>query len=47
MSYKLTFLQNKNKLIDIENKCTVPKGERQGRDKLEIWDQKFPCSAGS
>ena len=35
--YKWTYLQNGNGLTDIENKPTVPKGEREGRDKLGIW----------
>ena len=26
--YKSTYLQNKNRLTDMENKLTVPKGER-------------------
>ena len=36
--YKWTFLQNRNRLTDLENKCMVTKGERQGRDKLGVWD---------
>ena len=37
--YKWTYLQNRNKLTDIENKNTVTKGERSwGRDKLGVWD---------
>ena len=36
--YKWTYLQNRNRLTDIENKLTVPKGERGGRDKLGVWD---------
>ena len=30
-------LQNRNRLIDIENKLMATKGEG-GRDKLRIWD---------
>ena len=37
--YKWTYLQNRNRLTDIENKLMVTKGERQeGRDKLGVWD---------
>ena len=35
--YKLTYLQNRNKPTDIENKLMVTKGE-VGRDKLGGWD---------
>ena len=31
-------LQNRNRLIGIENKYTVTKGEREGRDKLGVSD---------
>ena len=33
--YKLTYLQNR--VIDVENKLMVTKGERGGRDKLGGW----------
>ena len=36
--YKRTYLQNRNRLTDIENKLTVTKGQRWGRDKLGIWE---------
>ena len=39
--YKRTHLQNRNRLIDIENKLMVTKGESlEGgrRNKLGIWD---------
>ena len=36
--YKWTYLQNRNRPTDIENKHTVTKGERRGRDKLGVWD---------
>ena len=35
MRYKWTYLQNKNRHTDIENKPMVTKGER---DKLGLWD---------
>ena len=36
--YKWTYLQDRNRLIDIENKFMVTKGEeRWGRDKLGVW----------
>ena len=32
------YKQNRNRLIDTENKFMITKGERQGeRDKLEVW----------
>ena len=34
--YKWTYLQNRNKLTDIENKRIVTKGDE--RDKREAWD---------
>ena len=34
---QMNFLQNRNRLIDIENKLVVTKGERWG-DKLRVWD---------
>ena len=34
-----TYLQNKNRLTDIENKLMVTKGEGSwGDDKSEVWD---------
>ena len=37
--YKWTYLQNRNRLTDIENKLMVTKGESgAGRDKLAVWD---------
>ena len=40
--YKWTYLQNRNRLTDIENKLTVTKGdsgeEWRGREKLGVWD---------
>ena len=35
--YKWTYLQNRKRLRDIENK-QVTKGERWGSDKLRVWD---------
>ena len=35
--YKWTYLKNRNRLTDIENKLMVTKGEG-GRDKLKRWD---------
>ena len=35
--YKWTYLQNRNRLTDIENKLMVTKGET-GRYKLGVWD---------
>jgi len=33
---------NRNRLIDIEKKLMVTKGERQGRnDKLELWNEQI------
>ena len=32
--YKWTYLQNRNRLTDLENKIMVTKVERCGRDKL-------------
>ena len=31
-------LQNRNRLIDIENKLMLTKGEGRERDKLGMWD---------
>ena len=36
--YKLTYLQNRNRPTDIENKLTVTKVERGWGDKLRVWD---------
>ena len=35
---KWTYLQNRNRFTDIENKLMVTKGESGGRDKLGGWD---------
>ena len=40
--YKWTYLQNRNRLTDIENKTIIIKedsGGRDGRDKLWVWNQ--------
>ena len=34
--YQWTYLQDRNRPTDTENKCMVTKGER--RDKLGVWD---------
>ena len=34
--YKQTYLQNKNRITDVEKKLMVTSGERRRRDKLEI-----------
>ena len=36
--YKWTYLQNRDRLTDKENKRMVTKGERGGRHKLGVWD---------
>ena len=37
--YKCTYLQNRNRHTDIENKFMVTKGGRGwGKDKLGVWD---------
>ena len=37
--YKWTYLQNRNRFTDIEDKFMVTKGEKGwGRDKLGVWD---------
>ena len=38
--YKWTYLQNRNRVIDVENKLMVTKGETwgEGRDKSGAWD---------
>ena len=34
-----TYLQNRNRVMDVENKLMVPRGEGgKGRDKLGGWD---------
>ena len=33
------YVQNRNRLTDIENKLVITKGEREwGREKLRVWD---------
>ena len=37
--YKRTYLQNRNRLTDIEKKLLITKGDsRMGGDKLGVWD---------
>ena len=36
--YKGTYLQNRNRVTDVENKLTVTRGIGWGRDKLGDWD---------
>ena len=37
--YKWTYLQNRNRLTDIEKNLWLPKGKGEGgRDKLGVWD---------
>ena len=36
--YKWTYLQNRNRVTDVENKPMVARGGRRGRDKLGDWD---------
>ena len=36
--YKLTYLQKKNRITDVENKLMVTSREVWGRDKLGDWD---------
>ena len=36
--YKGTYLQNRNRVTDVESKLMVTRGERWGRDKLGDWD---------
>ena len=36
--YKWTYLQNRNRVTDVENKLMVTMGERRGKDKLGDWD---------
>ena len=38
-SYKWTYLQNRNRFTDIENKLVITKGQRdRGSGKLGVWD---------
>ena len=34
----MNLFTSRNRLKDIENKLMVTKGERERRDKLEVWD---------
>ena len=36
--YKWTYLQNRNRVTDVENKLMVTRAERGERDKLGDWD---------
>ena len=36
--YKLTYLQNRNRVIGVQNKLMGSKGESGGWDKLGDWD---------
>ena len=36
--YKWTYLQNRNRLTDLENELIVTKRGRQGRDSEAVWD---------
>ena len=36
--YKRTYLQDRNRVTDVENKLMVTKRERGGRDTLGDWD---------
>ena len=36
--YKQTYLQNRSRVTDVENKLIVTKGEGEERDKLGDWD---------
>ena len=36
--YKWTYLQNTNRVTDVENKLQLPGGKRGRRDKLGDWD---------
>ena len=36
--YKWTYLQNRNRLADIENNYGYQRGKVGGRDKLGVWD---------
>ena len=37
--YKWIYLQNRNRVTDVENKLMVTKGESGGKDKLGDWDR--------
>ena len=37
-SYKWTYLQNRNRPTDKENKHGYQRGKQRGRDKLGAWD---------
>ena len=37
--YRWTYLQNRSRLTDIENKVMVTKGEGRARDLLRVWDK--------
>ena len=37
-SHKWTYLQNRNRLTDLENKLMVMGGRVEGRDRLGVWD---------
>ena len=42
--YKWIYLQNRNRVTDVENKLMVTKGEGGGagrRDKLGVWDERM------
>ena len=36
--YKLTYLQNRSRITDVENKCGYQGVRGWGRDKLGDWD---------
>ena len=36
--YKWTYLQNRNRVTNVENKLMVTRGKARGRDKLGDWD---------
>ena len=37
--YKWNYIRNRNRPTDLENKLTVTKGKRVGRNKLWVWDE--------
>lgn len=39
--YEWMYLQNKNRLTDIENKLIVTKGKKVEKNKLRDWDQQI------
>ena len=40
--YKWTYLQDRKRITDVENKVMVPKGETVKRkDKLGVWDEQI------